>query len=118
MPKSQKQTDHDVIIELVVAVKNLDQKFSDKFLEVRADIKEIKENLVCRIESIEKDKAGKEEVAEIQNKVNFLQKHINENIETRVRNCEKANDKYLITLALYTLFTLGLTGLLVFHIFK
>jgi hypothetical protein len=64
--------DHDLLVELRTEMRG-----------VRSDIKDLKEGTTARIQTLERDKADRKEVEE-------LQKHVNDNIETRVRNLEEA----------------------------
>jgi uncharacterized protein YycO len=46
-------SDHDTITKLVEAVSNIDKKFTDKFLEVREDIKKISDGTSKQIDDHE-----------------------------------------------------------------
>lgn len=71
--------DHDILIELRTEMTN-----------VRRDIKELADGTVKRIELLEKEKADRKEIEEIQKKINELQDKINKDIEVRTRSLEEA----------------------------
>lgn len=48
--------DHDTIVGLVKSFDNIDKKFTDKFAEVRSDIKEIKDGVASKIAALEQEK--------------------------------------------------------------
>ena len=98
-------SDHDLLIRV-------DQKVDS----LTATIQDIKDGTLSRLNALEKEKADRSEIQEMQTKINDLQKHINENVETRTQKLERMSDKYLITLALYTLAVGSMIGLIIYHI--
>lgn len=103
---SLNRQDRDLLIRL-------DQKVDS----LQGIVQELKDGTLNRLESLEREKADREEVQQVQQKINDLQKHINENVEVRTRKLEDKTSSYFITQALYTLFIAGLTTLVLFHIF-
>jgi hypothetical protein len=84
------QSDHDLLVSL-----NSTSKLN--FEQIRSDIKDLKEGTADRIACLEKEKVNRDELQEVQVKVNQIQKHINENIETRLRtveNCSLTREEY------------------------
>lgn len=92
------QSDHDRLIRI-------DQKVSD--LVTKVD--EIKNNNIARINALEKDKADRAEVQE-------LQKKVNEDIEKRVLFLEKKVSNYFITITIYSAIGAAMVGLIIYHI--
>jgi MoxR-like ATPase len=52
----QNSNDHDAFIDLVGSVRHIDEKFTEKFAEIRDDIKEIKDGTASRIACLEAEK--------------------------------------------------------------
>jgi len=94
------QSDHDLLIELRTEV-----------LNIRDDIKELKEGTASRIINLEKDKADRVELDALQIKVNH-------DIEVRVRILENKTSKYMITLTLYSIAVGTMIALIVYHILQ
>jgi hypothetical protein len=94
------QSDHDLLIELRTEV-----------LNIRDDIKELKEGTTSRIINLEKDKADRVELDALQIKVNH-------DIEVRVRVLENKTSKYMITLTLYSIAVGTMIALIVYHILQ
>jgi translation elongation factor EF-Ts len=113
---NETQSDHDIIITLVSSVKNLDSKFTDKFQDLKNDIKEIRDGTLNRLDNLEKEKANRQELTDIQNKINSLQKHVNENIEIRVNKLEKSEIANKVRMYIYIGIGTFIVGLLTYHI--
>jgi signal-transduction protein with cAMP-binding, CBS, and nucleotidyltransferase domain len=90
--------DHDLLIELRTEMQN-----------VRADIKDLKDGTAFRISTLEKDKADKKDVEELQSK-------INNNIEKRVFALENRNSNYKLAFTLYSLAVGSMILLILYHI--
>jgi hypothetical protein len=92
--------DHDLLIELRTEMQN-----------VRRDIKELNDGTASRIKSLEADKADRRDLETIQKKVN-------EDMENRVRELEKAKGFYLTSMVIYTAVGVSMIALMLIHILK
>lgn len=52
-PQPSSGTDHDTLVSFGVKIDNMDSKFTEKFVEIRSDIKEIKDGTAKRIDTLE-----------------------------------------------------------------
>jgi len=95
-----KATDHDLLIELRTEMQN-----------VRNDIKELKDGTATRIQALEKDKADRRVVEE-------LQKVVNEELEVRVRGLEGSKGNYFTAMLIYTAVGITMIGLIIYHMFQ
>ena len=77
-------SDHDILTRLVGSFEDFKQNVNDKFSDIKADIKELKDGVSNRVDILEREKADKKELDEIQEKINNIQKHLNETVETRI----------------------------------
>lgn len=68
--EGKNMSDHDAVTTLIAVVGNLDAKFSDKFAELKADIKEIKDGISSRVSILEQSKADRKELEIVQNIIN------------------------------------------------
>jgi hypothetical protein len=106
-----KPTDHDTLTGIVKDIANLDAKFTEKFNDLKADIKEVKEGTIARVAALEQSKADKKVVEE-------LQKKINEDIEKRVAIIESWKSGFVVTLAIYGVIGGFLAVLLIHHLMQ
>jgi hypothetical protein len=91
--------DRDLLIELRTEMR-----------AVRVDIKDLKDNTTNRIDTLEQEKADREEVEELQHKVN-------NDIEKRVAKLEIQASRYLTMMSIYITGVSLLTALVLYHIF-
>jgi hypothetical protein len=94
------QNDHDLLIELRTEVQN-----------IRNDIKELKDGVAVRIAILEKDKADKKVVEELQIKVN-------DDMEIRVRSLENSKSNYYTMTIIYAGIGATMIGLILYHLFQ
>lgn len=80
--------DHDTIVRLVSSFEDFKGNVNEKFADLKADIRELRDGVANRLEILEREKADRRELDEVQNRINSLQKHVNENVETRVKHVE------------------------------
>jgi hypothetical protein len=95
-----KATDHDLLIELRTEMQN-----------VRNDIKELKDGTAMRIQALEKDKADRHVVEQ-------LQKVVNEEQEIRLRKLEESKGTYFTAMLIYTAVGVTMIGLIIYHMFQ
>jgi len=95
---NEKQSDHNLLIRL-------DQKVTD----LQAAVKELGSGTVSKIASLERDKADRKEVEE-------LQKKVNHDIEVRVEGLEKWRASTLVYLAIYGVVGGFLATTLIYHL--
>jgi hypothetical protein len=95
----EQTTDHDLLIELRTEMR-----------AARTDIKDLKDNTTNRIDSLEKEKADRKELDELQKKVNL-------DIEKRVAKLEIQASRYLTMMSIYISGVALLTTLILYHIF-
>ncbi|MFA5014822.1 MAG: hypothetical protein WC549_04715 [Actinomycetota bacterium] len=98
--RQNEKADHDLLIRL-------DEKVGD----IQVSIKTLQDGTFSKIAMLEKDKADRREVEE-------LQKIVNEHMEVRVRNLENKTSKYFITLTLYSIAVATMISLIIYHILK
>ena len=77
--------DHNTLISLVSSFNDFKQNVNEKFADIKADIKELREGIASRVEILEKEKADRKELDGVQAKINSIQKHLNENVESRLK---------------------------------
>jgi len=92
--------DHDLLIELRTEVAN-----------IRNDIRELKDNTTSRVIQLERDKADRKEVEE-------LQKKVNEDIDIRVRTLESSKGLYFNTMIIGSTIMAAMTTLIIYHILQ
>lgn len=84
----QSQSDHDAIVTLVAETRALGRQISDmknvELKDIKADIKEVKENVADRVRDLEQEKIDKAEVIKLQADA----KIIHDDHENRIRNTE------------------------------
>lgn len=90
--------DHDAITKLTEAVSNLGINFTEKFKDIKSDIKEIKDDVAGRITKLEE--------------------YVYEKLERRVHKTENQVARFWITIGLYTLAVGSMIYLLLNHISK
>lgn len=95
-----KTTDHDLLIELRTEMQN-----------VRNDIKELKDGTAMRIQTLEKDKADRYVVEQ-------LQKVVNEDQELRIRKLEDSRSTYFTSMIIYNAVGVVMIGLIIWHLFQ
>ncbi|MDD5178314.1 MAG: hypothetical protein PHT54_03495 [Candidatus Nanoarchaeia archaeon] len=91
------QTEHDLLIELKVQVQN-----------IRNDIKELSEGTTERIVCLEKEKADRKELEEVQNK-------LNKDHEIRIRKLESSKLTYYTLMSVYTGIGVFIISLVIYH---
>lgn len=92
------QKDHDILIRL-------DQKVSD----LQQAVKDLNDGTVSKIAMLEKDKANRKEIEE-------LQRLVNDNIEIRIRKLENKTANYAITFTLYSIAVAFMIVLIIYHL--
>ena len=97
---NEKISDHDLLIRL-------DQKVGDLQIAVR----ELSTGTVLKIATLEKDKADRIELDNLQIKVNH-------DIEVRVRGLESSRTTYLTTTIIYAAIGATMIGLILYHLFQ
>jgi len=105
-------SDHDVQVKLVQAVANLDRNFTEKFLEIRADIKELKDGTSHRIECLETEKLN------IKDSYVALYKAVTDKAIEDLRIDVKNNSTWITRIVAYGSVLLFLVGVVEFFINK
>jgi hypothetical protein len=98
---------------LIIPTESLEVKIArldEKIEFVRQDIRDLKLGMASRVDTLERDKADRVPVEQLQDKVN-------KDIEIRVRLLETRTSTYLITITLYSAGVVGMIGLMLYHIF-
>lgn len=84
----QSQSDHDAIVTLVAETRALGRQISDmknvELKDIKADIKEVKENVADRVRDLEQEKMDKAEAVKLQADA----KIIHDDHENRIRSNE------------------------------
>lgn len=99
--------DHDLLIELKTRMEGL-----------KDDIKDIRDGTTKRICDLEENSAKKEDLGELQIRLEQLSNEVHTTREIRIRKLENKADRFWITVSLYSAFILGLAGIMIAHIFK
>ena len=94
------QKEHDLLVVL-------DQKVSD----LQIAVKNLSDGSVSKISLLEKDKADRKDVENIQKK-------INDDIETRIRALENSKSNYLVMSIIYAGIGATMIGLIFWHMFQ
>lgn len=108
--------DHDTITNLVGAVGNIDQKFTEKFAELRGDIKEIKDGTAKRIDDLEREKNNVKSSYIVLFKEG-VDKSITD-IEADIVALKLSRSNQNVTMGIGIVILTTLVGLLVVHMFK
>jgi hypothetical protein len=95
-----KMSDHDLLITMHEQIKG-----------IKVDIKDLKDGTSKRIDDLEQDKANREDLEVLQNK-------INNDLEVRTRKLENKTSNYTLTLTLYSIAVGTMIGLIIFHILQ
>jgi hypothetical protein len=96
----KREADHELLIRLDEGIKS-----------IRTDIKDLKDGTTKRIECLEKEKADRHELEE-------LQKRVNNDIEVRVRKLESSKIIYYTMTAIYAGIGSVMIGLIIWHMFQ
>jgi hypothetical protein len=125
--KNRSQADHDALTKLIGSVDDFKGIVNDRFQDIKADIKELKDGISNRVDILEKEKVDKKEMDEVQQKINNIQKHLNENVDsrlkcvedwriTRIEQIAQDKNKSYIYFKVALSIGLGLLGLMSWHI--
>jgi hypothetical protein len=105
--------DHDTLLVLVASVDNLEKKFSEKFADIKndikADIKDLKDTNSCRISALEVDKLNVKDSYPVLYKV--AAEKVRDDHEVRIRSNEK-NITKIVTIGGVLLVLLGIAEFL------
>lgn len=109
--------DHDLITELGVSLKVVVQTISDLKIDLKADIKEIKDGTALKIE---KNRVDIEQIAfkmpGLCTDVSDLKIAVYEKLEDRFRKIENKVSNFMITIALAGTLMTSMIGLIIWHI--
>jgi hypothetical protein len=97
-----KQSDHDILL-------TFRGETNTTLEDIKRQVRELRDGTITRISSLERDKADKDIVEQLQDK-------LNRDIEVRVRKVETSISRFLIITGIYSAIGLSLIGLIIYHI--
>ena len=101
-----KETDHDTIIQLVSTLNDFKVNVNDKFADLKADIKDLRDGISARVVNLEKTKADRVEI-------DAVQKRLDDDIEIRMRKQEAFQNNLTGRLLVISFIMSGVVSLVV-----
>ena len=109
-------SDHDAITTLVGTVANLDKRFTEKFDELKSDIKDLKDGTAQRITNLENEKLNIRDSYPV-----IYKKGVDEmlnNHQNIINGLQTERTKITVLLGVASTIMMALLGLLISHLFK